>query len=86
MMSTKMMSGWLSVIIDMASKPSEAVSTSYPAFLSSASAVRRMVLLSSMIMTFILTESTLSNAQKSLVLLAGKCTGEFVEFFMRFHA
>jgi len=52
MMSTKMMSGLCSVILASASKPSVAVTTSQPAFFSSVSALRRMVLLSSITITF----------------------------------
>ena len=52
MMSTNTMSGWWSAILESASKPSTAVKTSQPSFDSSVSAVRRMVLLSSMTSTF----------------------------------
>src|ERR1044072_1663272 len=52
MMSTNTMSGWWSAIFDSASKPSTAVKTSQPSFDSSVSAVRRIVLLSSMTSTF----------------------------------
>src|SRR5512145_602029 len=52
MMSTNTMSGWWSAIFDSASKPSTAVYTSQPSFDSSVSAVRRIVLLSSMTSTF----------------------------------
>ncbi|MNY32114.1 hypothetical protein D3C86_1663100 [compost metagenome] len=52
MMSTKMMPGWLSTILARASKPSTAVMTSQPTFLSSVSAVRRIVFESSITMTF----------------------------------
>ena len=47
MMSTNMMSGWWSAIFDSASNPSIAVMTWQPSFVSSVSAVRRIVLLSS---------------------------------------
>src|SRR5580693_3398035 len=51
MMSTNTMSGWWSAILASASKPSIAVNTSHPSLASSVSAVRRMVLLSSMTST-----------------------------------
>src|SRR5580658_5601386 len=51
MMSTKTMSGWWSAILARASKPSMAVKTSQPSFARRVSAVRRMVLLSSMTST-----------------------------------
>src|ERR1700728_4474521 len=51
MMSTNTMSGWWSAILASASKPSIAVKTSHPSFDSSVSAVRRIVLLSSMTRT-----------------------------------
>src|ERR1700730_14046380 len=52
MMSTKTISGWWSAILDSASNPSTAVKTSQPSLVSSVSAVRRIVLLSSITRTF----------------------------------
>src|SRR5690554_6848584 len=52
MISTKMISGWVSAILASASKPSVAVITVQPTFFSKVSAVRRMVLLSSITMIF----------------------------------
>src|SRR5947207_480143 len=52
MMSTKMMSGRWSAIFDNASNPSTAVNTSQPSLANSVSAVRRIVLLSSMTRIF----------------------------------
>ena len=63
MMSTNTMSGWWSAIFDSASKPSTAVNTSQPSRASRVSAVRRMVLLSSM-------TSTLRPASRGRLLLA----------------
>ncbi len=63
MMSTNTMSGWWSAIFDSASKPSTAVKTSQPSRASNVSAVRRIVLLSSM-------TSTLSPASRGRLLLA----------------
>src|SRR6185312_8460119 len=51
MMSTNTMSGWWSAILARASNPSIAVNTSQPSFCSRVSAVRRMVLLSSITRT-----------------------------------
>src|ERR1700729_995882 len=51
MMSTKTISGWWSAILERASKPSTAVNTSHPSLVRSVSAVRRMVLLSSITRT-----------------------------------
>ncbi len=63
MMSTNTMSGWWSAIFERASKPSTAVNTSQPSLASSVSAVRRIVLLSSM-------TSTLSPANRGRLVLA----------------
>src|ERR1700737_1099437 len=52
MMSTTTISGWWSAIFDSASNPSTAVKTSQPSLVSSVSAVRRIVLLSSITRTF----------------------------------
>ena len=52
MISTKIRSGRVSAVYASASKPSVAVITLQPAFSSRVSAVRRMVLLSSMTMIF----------------------------------
>src|SRR6185437_300209 len=52
MMSTNTMSGWWSAIFASASKPSIAVNTSHPSLARSVSAVRRIVLLSSITRTF----------------------------------
>src|SRR6185437_9931768 len=51
MMSTNTMSGWWSAILASASKPSIAVKTSHPSLARSVSAVRRIVLLSSITRT-----------------------------------
>src|SRR5690554_2024026 len=73
MMSTKMISGWLSAILARASKPSTAVMTLHPTFFSSVSAVRRMVLLSSMTMTFRL--SKFSSINTALVIYGSQLPG-----------
>src|SRR5215472_13620816 len=51
MMSTNTMSGWWSAILASASKPSMAVNTSQPSLARRVSAVRRIVLLSSITST-----------------------------------